>query len=192
MRTFIKIIGVIFVIGLIGTMMENEPKPKSNFEQFSTKKNKKQNKKSAYKAELSSSQKELTNKTNENQKGDKKLKSVFDKAKGQIGKVLKKKDKGDCVKFVSLHSAKYLANEFGWSEMRVVREHKVNLWEKTSAQGKGRKIGEMLPGSNARLIDKRGSDYYVQSPLDKSKGWVSDIQVSKVVRLNPKTYKKCK
>ena len=68
----------------------------------------------------------------------------------------------------------------------------MNLWEQTSSQGKGRPVGKMRAGSNARLIKRSGSDYYVQSPLDKSKGWVSDVQVDKVVTLNPKTFKKCR
>ena len=50
----------------------------------------------------------------------------------------------------------------------------------------------MYAGSNARLIRRSGSDYYVQSPLDKSKGWVSDVQVHKIVKRNPITFEKCK
>ena len=45
----------------------------------------------------------------------------------------------------------------------------------------------MRAGSHARLFDRSGSDYYVQSPLDKSQGWVSDVQVSGIVMKNPKT-----
>ena len=97
-----------------------------------------------------------------------------------------------CVEFVSLMSVADVARELGWTESKVIRDYKVNLWRKPSSQGKGRTVGIMRAGSNARLIERSGSDYYVQSPLDKSKGWVSDFQVDKVVKLNPKTFKRCK
>lgn len=199
MKTFAKIIGVIFVIGFIGMMMEDksDSTSQSNFDKALSENKNKQNNIPPIKPSLSSSQKEVIKKSKEEQeakqkKEDKKLKNILKNTTSKVGDIFKKKDKGECVKFVSLYSAKYLAKEFGWSEMRVVREHKVNLWEKTSSQGKGRIVGEMRAGSNARLIDKSGNDYYVQSPLDKSKGWVSDVQVDKVVKLNPKTFKRCK
>ena len=53
-------------------------------------------------------------------------------------------------------------------------------------------MGKMLAESHARLIRKEGDDYFVQSPLDKSKGWVSGIQVSRIIKKNPITIERCK
>ncbi|MCH8272410.1 MAG: hypothetical protein IIB41_04050 [Candidatus Marinimicrobia bacterium] len=98
----------------------------------------------------------------------------------------------DCVEFVSLIPASEVAKEFGKSELWVLSNYQVNLWGKPPSSGyRGRKVGEMISGSNARLIEKRGNDYLVISPKDKSKGWISNIQVKSIVTLNPKTFKSC-
>jgi len=97
----------------------------------------------------------------------------------------------DCVEFIQLHSAETLAEEFGKSTMWVLRNHKINIWSKTTKEGKFPKSGEMHPGSNARLIKRSGDDYYVQSPLDNSKGWINDIQVKGTTWLNPETFEEC-
>lgn len=99
----------------------------------------------------------------------------------------------DCVEFVSLVPAAEVAKEVGKSEYWVLGNYPINLWEKPSSAGyRGKKVGEMISGSNARLIEKRGGDYLVISQKDKSKGWVSNIQVKRVIKLNPKTFERCK
>lgn len=98
----------------------------------------------------------------------------------------------DCVKFISLLSAKEVAREFGWTESKVLRSHRINLWGKTSPNGKFPKVGEMYPGSNAMIIDRIGDDFKVISPLDNSIGWVNRVQIDKIRFLNPNTFEKCK
>ena len=69
----------------------------------------------------------------------------------------------------------------------------VNLWEKPTHQGKGRKVGEMRCGSRAIILAKDGSDYKVQSPLDKSVGWINEVQLinEHTKSINWKTKEEC-
>jgi hypothetical protein len=96
-----------------------------------------------------------------------------------------------CVPHVVLLSASDVASEFGKSEMWVLSNHRVNLFSKTRNEGKGSAVGEMIPGSHARIIDRRGGDYLVRSPLDGSQGWISPIQVAGEVLQDPDTNELC-
>ncbi|NQU28025.1 MAG: hypothetical protein HQ528_07040 [Candidatus Marinimicrobia bacterium] len=98
---------------------------------------------------------------------------------------------GDCKEHIALHSAAYLANEYGKSEMWVLSNVKINLWEKPSHLGKGKKVGQMYPGSRALILKTEKEDYQVKSPLDKSVGWVNKIQVSKTLFQDTKTREAC-
>lgn len=106
--------------------------------------------------------------------------------------LIEKLEDQDCAEFISLLSAKQIAREYDTTEMWVLQNYKVNLWEKTTANGKGRKVGEMHAGSNALLLERNGDDYKVKSPKDKSIGWVNIIQVSKTIYQHPTTYEDCK
>ena len=98
----------------------------------------------------------------------------------------------DCVNFVSLIPADEVAKEIGKSEFWVLGNYPINLWEKPSSVGnRGRIVGEMISGSNAKLVEKKGNDYFVISQKDKSRGWVSGVQVKRIVKLNQKTFKRC-
>lgn len=107
----------------------------------------------------------------------------------ELVKALKKKD---CVEYIECLSAKIIAKEYGRTEMWAVANYKVSVWEKTSAKGKGKMVGEMHCGSGALIIDRSGDDYKILSPLDKSIGWVNKIQIEKTLYQNPNTYEKCK
>ena len=98
----------------------------------------------------------------------------------------------DCVEFVELLSANEVAMEMGETVSWVLANWRINLWEKPSTSGKGRKVGEMYVGSYPRLIRTSGSDYLVVSPLDKSEGWVNRIQTKRIIRKNPKTWDLCR
>ena len=98
---------------------------------------------------------------------------------------------GECKAFIELHSAKYLANEYGQSELWVLNNVRINLWEKQTPHGKGKKVGELLPGSRALIIEIGPEDYKVRSPYDKSIGWVNKIQLRQVIKLDPITYELC-
>ena len=101
---------------------------------------------------------------------------------------LKKKD---CVEYIECLSAKVIAKEYGKTESWAVRNYTVNLWEKTSINGKGKKVGEMRVGSRALIIDIDGNDYKVISPLDKTIGWINKVQIAKTLYQNPNTFEKC-
>lgn len=88
---------------------------------------------------------------------------------------------GKCKKHIELHSAAYLSKEYGKNEMWVLNNAKINLWEKPSHKGKGRKVGQMLPGSRAVILESSADDYKVKSPLDKSVRWINKVQVKKIV-----------
>ena len=98
----------------------------------------------------------------------------------------------NCVEFVALLSANEVATEMGKTVSWVLANWRINLWEKPSESGKGRKVGEMYVGSDARLIRTSGSDYLVVSPLDKSEGWVSKIQAKGIIKKNPVTLEMCR
>jgi hypothetical protein len=99
---------------------------------------------------------------------------------------------GECKEHIELYSASYLAKEYGKSEMWVLNNVKINLWEKPTHLGKGKKIGQMLPGSRALILQTSGEDYKVRSPLDKSEGWINKIQVLKKLFQDTETRESCK
>jgi hypothetical protein len=97
----------------------------------------------------------------------------------------------DCREHIELHSASYIANEYGESEFWVLENRKIYLWEKLTSQGKGKVVGKMLIGSRALILEKSGEDYKVQSPLDKSIGWVNEVQVARTLLQNTETREPC-
>ncbi len=105
--------------------------------------------------------------------------------------MIEKVEVSDCQEFIELHSASYLAKEYGKSEMWVLKNIKINLWQKESSKGKGRKVGALLPGSHALIIKNGANDYKVQNPLDKSIGWINKIQVNRTLFQNIHTYEPC-
>lgn len=99
---------------------------------------------------------------------------------------------GDCKEHIELYSAAYLSNEYGKSEMWILQNIKIKLWQKTTPQGKGRVVGKMLPGSRALIIEKGSEDYKVKSPYDKSIGWVNIVQIKRTLLQDTETRKPCK
>ncbi len=100
-------------------------------------------------------------------------------------------EQSDCVPFVALVSAADLAEELGKSELWVVSSYRINVWSKTSHNGKGSAVGKIIPGSRARLLDEDEDDYRIKSPLDGSEGWIGQIQVERIVMQNPETNRIC-
>ena len=98
---------------------------------------------------------------------------------------------GECKKHIELFSASELAKEYGKNEMWVLNNVKINLWERASSKGKGKKVGQMLPGSRALILETSTGDYKVKSPLDKSVGWINKIQVKKTLFQDTETRKAC-
>mgnify|MGYP001349805353 CR=1 FL=1 len=98
---------------------------------------------------------------------------------------------GECKEYIELHSAAYLSKEYGKNEMWVLNNVKINLWEKPSHNGKGKKVGQMLPGSRAVILESSADDFRVMSPLDKSVGWINKVQVRKTLYQDTETRKPC-
>ena len=112
-------------------------------------------------------------------------KSSVKNAKSTQRKVVTNKDKEkveklrkqDCVEVIRCLSPKAVAAEAGMSEMWAIRNYQVTVWEKPNHLGKGRRVGDMRCGSRAMILDKSKGDYKIISPLDKSIGWVNEIQI---------------
>ena len=100
--------------------------------------------------------------------------------------------KKNCLEYIECLSVKEVAKEYGRTEDWVSANHKINIWEKTTENGKGVMVGEMRCGSRALIIDREGEDYKVLSPINKSIGWVNGIHISKTLYQDPKTLEKCK
>ena len=98
---------------------------------------------------------------------------------------------GQCQEHIELFSAKELASELGATETWVLRNFRVNLWARKTNEGKGRKVGEMLPGSRAVILEEASDNYKVQSPLDGSVGWVNKIQVKRTLYQDVETRERC-
>lgn len=98
---------------------------------------------------------------------------------------------GECKEHIELYSASYLAQEYGQSETWVLNNVKINLWGKPTHLGKGKKVGQMLPGSRALILQTSGEDYKVKSPLDKTEGWINKIQVLKTLYQDTETRESC-
>ena len=122
--------------------------------------------------------------------------SLFDNGEKNVDlKLVEALKKKDCAEFIVCLSAKKIAKEYGRTEMWAVANYEVNVWEKTSADGKGRPVGKMRCGSRALIITRSDGfgteDYKILSPLDQSIGWVNKVHVENTIYQNPNTYEDC-
>tara|TARA_Y100000590_G_scaffold146852_1_gene168683 strand:- start:611 stop:1045 length:435 start_codon:yes stop_codon:yes gene_type:complete len=99
-------------------------------------------------------------------------------------------ENSDCAEFIELLSAREVAQEYGTTEQWVVANHKVNVWQQRGSN-RGKKVGELRPGSRALILEKFQNEYKIKSPLDKSIGYISKIQVKRTLKQHPKTFKSC-
>ena len=126
-----------------------------------------------------------------NVENQKKQRTVDSPSTGKATGVSKSRGAAGCVPFVQLAPASDFARDLGRSEEWVVGNYRINLWSKTSVEGKGRPVGKMVPGSRARILDQQAGDFLVRSPLDGSEGWLSGVQVSREVLQDPRTNQIC-
>jgi len=96
----------------------------------------------------------------------------------------------DCGRHVELHSGAHVAKELGRSEVWVVANYRIKLWQNPSPS-KGKPVGEMRVGSRAVILEEAAADYKVASPLDKSTGWVGKVQVARTLYQDRQTFKPC-
>ena len=67
----------------------------------------------------------------------------------------------------------------------------VDLWDIPPAESEGNVVGKLRASSYARIIEKRGDDYKVESPINQVQGWISNEHVKSISKKNPKTRALC-
>jgi hypothetical protein len=95
-----------------------------------------------------------------------------------------------CQPHIEVHNAAHWAKELGTSEASVQATHRINLWSTPS--GPKRAVGHLLVGSRAAIVNETADAYQVQSPADGTVGWISKIQVARVLRQDVETRTPCK
>ena len=98
----------------------------------------------------------------------------------------------DCVEFVALWAAGDIAERIGKDRKWVFLNYTVDLWDMPPAESEGNVVGKLRASSYARIIEKRGDDYKVESPVNQVQGWISNEHVKTTSWKNPKTNKLCK
>ena len=106
--------------------------------------------------------------------------------------VVSKNSDPDCVEFVALWSAGDIAKRIGRNKKWVFLNYTVDLWDMPPAESEGNVVGKLRASSYARIIEKRGDDYKVESPVNQLQGWISNEHVKTTSWKNPKTRKLCK
>ena len=97
----------------------------------------------------------------------------------------------NCVEFVALWSAGDIAEQLGKDKKWVFLNYTVDLWDIPPTDGDGNIIGKLRASSYARIIEKRGDDYMVESPINQVQGWISNKHVKTISKKNPKTRALC-
>ena len=67
----------------------------------------------------------------------------------------------------------------------------INVWTKPTPEGKGQAVGKIVAGSRAILLETLAEDFKVQSLYDSSVGYINQMQVSGMLRLDDKTFQPC-
>ena len=98
----------------------------------------------------------------------------------------------DCVEFVALWAAGDIAERIGKDKKWVFLNYTVDLWDTPPEESEGNVLGKLRASSYARIIEKRGDDYKVESPVNQVQGWISNEHVKTTSWKNPKTRKLCK
>ena len=62
---------------------------------------------------------------------------------------------------------------------------------KTGALGMGHVVGKLRASSYARIIEIKGDDYFVESPINKVYGWLNSKHIKTIVKKNYKTLSLC-
>ena len=97
----------------------------------------------------------------------------------------------DCVEFVALWAAGDIAEKLGKDRKWVFLNYTVQLWDKPPTEGQGNSVGILRASSYARIIEKKGDDYKVESPINQVQGWLNNEHVKTISKKNPKTNALC-
>ena len=102
------------------------------------------------------------------------------------------KNDPDCVEYVALWAAGDISERIGKDKKWVFLNYTVDLWDTPPAEGEGNTVGKLRASSYARIIEKRESDYKVESPVNQVQGWINSEHVKTTSWKNPNTRKLCK
>ena len=100
-------------------------------------------------------------------------------------------DNPDCIEFVALWPSGDIAEKIGKDKKWVFLNYTVDLWDIPPTDGTGHVVGILRASSYARIIEKRGNDYLVESPVGNIQGWLSNEHVKTISKKNPKTLSLC-
>ena len=100
-------------------------------------------------------------------------------------------DNPDCVEFVALWASGDIAEKIGKDRKWVFLNYTVQLWDQPPTEGQGNSVGILRASSYARIIEKRGNDYKVESPINQVHGWINNEHVKAISKKNPKTKALC-
>lgn len=106
--------------------------------------------------------------------------------------VEKENNDPDCVEYVALWSAGEVAAKIGKDRKWVFLNYTVDIWDNPPSIEKGNVVSKLRASSYARILEKGVKDYKVESPIDKSVGWLSKKHVKTISWKNPETNKLCK
>ena len=106
-------------------------------------------------------------------------------------KALKIDANPDCVEFVALWDAGTIADKIGKDKKWVFLNYTVDLLDIPSMDGKGKSVGKLRASSYARIIEIKGDDYKVESPINLAHGWINKEHVKTISKKNPKTKALC-
>ena len=95
-----------------------------------------------------------------------------------------------CQRHLELYGSGWWAKELGRTEQWTVANYRIAVWQNPSGN-RGRRLGALLPGSRAVILEETPEAYRVRSPLDQSVGWVSRIQVVRTLHQDVTTREPC-
>ena len=109
----------------------------------------------------------------------------------QIIPVVVENTNPDCVDFVALWSAGDIAERIGKDKKWVFLNYTIDIWDIPPTESEGNVVGKLRASSYARIIEKKGDDYKVESPVSQAHGWISSEHVKTISKKNPITKKLC-
>ena len=97
----------------------------------------------------------------------------------------------DCVEFVALWASGDIAEQLGKDKKWVFLNYTVDLWDIPPSDGAGNIVGKLRASSYARIIEKKGNDYKVESPINQVHGWLGNKHVKTISKKNINTRALC-
>ncbi len=97
----------------------------------------------------------------------------------------------ECIDFAALWASGDIAEKLGKTKKWVFLNYTVDLVENPLKGVNGNKTGKLKASSYAPILGLFEEYYFVESPFDKSRGWLHQSHVKAISRKNPKTRALC-